>query len=141
MRVIKFWQAECFIDSDKQAFTYHFCTHEALARLEDKSFSFSELVKIKVLSVEHPKNLLTAENHHLKTAVVQQTRSEQNPNLLSTDSVESSPHSLVVKLCSQVIVLPHRDSNPWFLRRSVAPARFQSKTVHLCIMPLNLFPE
>jgi len=78
-----------------------------LAAFEDKSSGFSELMKIKVLSVEPPKYFLTAEiRHEDHIAIVQQTGSEQNPGLLSSDSVVFSLRLRVTKLCSQAVVLP-----------------------------------
>lgn len=70
-----------------------------------RSFGFSELENIKVLQ-EHPKDFVTAEIHCLKVGILQQVCSEQNPDLQSADSVVFSMHFLLMKFCSQTVVLP-----------------------------------
>lgn len=51
------------------------------AAYEDRSSGFSELKKIKVLTVENPKCFLTAVIHYMKTGIAQHMCSEQNPDL------------------------------------------------------------
>lgn len=51
------------------------------AAYEDRSSGFSELKKIKALTVEHPKCFLTAVIHYMKAGITQHMCSEQNPDL------------------------------------------------------------
>lgn len=67
-----------------------------LAALKDKSSGFSELGKIKIQLVEHPKWVLVFEIH-LNFPVGE---SEQNPDSLSIGLEVSRLNFLVMKFCS-----------------------------------------